>query len=351
MIVAVSITLSYYISYDIPELISGIEKWYKLFSDLSIGVIINFIFYVFQVYIPRREEEKATLRIIDPDLTKICQGIQEILLVAQTYLPGFEKGKIHIAESSVYYMKMTTADAGEGWTRHFDLYKDFSQLKKGVVETTDRLLSSALLQGCDKEVVELLGKLQRNGFLQALEAAENNKFDPDCYYTDFENCYSDFCAIFEGLKSYVSEYKVQYIRPLTLADIGNVKKCAVGKHPKSEKHGNTAQFSEVERSGTQENCGGIGSGCRLRLRPLPVLRRRQSQRVARIDPNAVVVDKNIAKNDRFDLFSRQLVRRDLIDLLFLERGEKALHPCVVEAMSGAAETLYHAAARQLGTKG
>lgn len=219
LIVAVSITLSYYISYDIPELISGIEKWYKLFSDLSIWVIINFIFYVFQVYIPRREEEKATLRIIDPDLTKICQGIQEILLVAQTYLPGFEKGKIHIAESSVYYMKMTTADAGEGWTRHFDLYKDFSQLKKGVVETTDRLLSSALLQGCDKEVVELLGKLQRNGFLQALEAAENNKFAPDCYYTDFENCYSDFCAIFEGLKSYVSEYKVQYIRPLTLAEI------------------------------------------------------------------------------------------------------------------------------------
>ena len=131
----------------------------------------------------------------------------------------------------------------------------------------------------------------------------------------------------------------------------NVKKCAVGKHPKSEKHGNTAQFSEVERSGTQENCGGIGSGCRLRLRPLPVLRRRQSQRVARIDPNAVVVDKNIAENDRFDLFSRQLVCRDLVDLLFFERGEKTFHPCVVEAMSDAAEALYHAAARQLYAKG
>ena len=91
---------------------------------------------------------------------------------------------------------------------------------------------------------------------------------------------------------------------LLLYGYGNVKKCAVGKYPKSEKHGNTAQFSEVERSGTRENCGGIGSGCRLRLRPLPVLRRRQSQRVARIDPNAVVVDKNIAENDRFDLFSR-----------------------------------------------
>ena len=68
-------------------------------------------------------------------------------------------------------------------------------------------------------------------------------------------------------------------------EVGNVKKCAVGKYPKSEK--------PVRQS------GGL-----LCLRPLPVLHRRQSQRVARIDPDAVVVDKNIAKNDRFDLFSR-----------------------------------------------
>ena len=39
--------------------------------------------------------------------------------------------------------------------------------------------------------------------------------------------------------------------PEDASKIGNVKKCAVGKHPKSEKHGNTAQFSEGERSGTQ----------------------------------------------------------------------------------------------------
>ena len=100
------------------------------------------------------------------------------------------------------------------------------------------------------------------------------------------------------------EKRLKPLRRKGFSLYGNVKKCAVGKYPKSEKHGNTAQFSEVERSGTQENCGGIGSGCRLRLRPLPVLHRRQSQRVARIDPNAVVVDKNMAENDRFDLFSR-----------------------------------------------
>lgn len=114
-------------------------------------------------------------------------------------------------------------------------------------------------------------------------------------------CHIYKMTVWRGSESNGQVFRKRFVgKPL----IGNVKKCAVGKYPKSEKHGNTAQFSEVERSGTQENCGGIGSGCRLRLRPLPVLRRRQSQRVARIDPNAVVVDKNIAENDRFDLFSR-----------------------------------------------
>ena len=64
------------------------------------------------------------------------------------------------------------------------------------------------------------------------------------------------------------------------------------------------------------------SSCLLCLHPLPVPRRRQPQRVARIDPDAVVVDKNIAENNRFDLFSRQLVRCNLIDFLFANCNNK-----------------------------
>lgn len=219
LVIAVSITLSYYITYDMPEIIPGIEKWYKLSSDLSIGVIINFIFYVFQVYIPRREEEQSTLLIIETDLAKICDYIQEILLVMQTYLPGFDTGVVHVTENSVYYLKMSAADSSEGWARHFDLYKDFRPLKKSIVETTDKLLSSLLIQGCDKEIVELLGQLQRNGFLRALEIAEKDKYDPQCQYGDLKKCYPDFYAIFEKLSTFVQGYKPQFISPLTPTEI------------------------------------------------------------------------------------------------------------------------------------
>ena len=202
-----------------PEIIPGIEKWYKLFSDLSIGVIINFIFYVFQVYIPRCEEEQSTLLIIEPDLAKICNHMQEILFVMKTYLPGFDSGIVQVTENSVYYLKMSAVDSTEGWARHFDLYKDFKPLKKSIVETTDKLLSSLLIQGCDKEIIELLGQLQRNGFLRALEVAEKDKYDPQCQYDDLKKCYPAFRAIFEKLSTFVRGYKPQFISPLTQPEI------------------------------------------------------------------------------------------------------------------------------------
>ena len=51
-IIATIIILSYYLTYDMPEIIPGIEKWYNLLTNLCIGVVINFFFFLFQVYIP-----------------------------------------------------------------------------------------------------------------------------------------------------------------------------------------------------------------------------------------------------------------------------------------------------------
>lgn len=89
----------------------------------------------------------------------------------------------------------------------------------------------------------------------------------------------------------------------------------------------------------------------MRLRPLPIAHQRQAKQIARIDPNAVVVDENIPENDRPDLLTRQLVRRDPVDLLLLERSEKAIHPRVIKALPHAAETLHQAAAHKLCAEG
>lgn len=56
---AAIITISYTLTSDLLELIPGIVKWYKLSNDLSIGILMNFIFYLFQIYIPQQEAEKT----------------------------------------------------------------------------------------------------------------------------------------------------------------------------------------------------------------------------------------------------------------------------------------------------
>ena len=61
----------------------------------------------------------------------------------------------------------------------------------------------------------------------------------------------------------------------------------------------------------------------------------------------VVVDKNVAEYQRFHLVHRHAVGRNPVEKLFLERGEKALHPRVVVAVCDAAETLRDAAVLQL----
>lgn len=218
--IATVITLSYYITQDMPEIIPGIEKWYKLSSDLSIGVIVNFIFYIFQVYIPKREDEKNTLSIINPNLSKICDNMQEILLVLKTYLPGFDCGKIApLDEHTVYYMLTTDSDLKEGWARSFDLYEDFTPLKETIARTTNELLSSSIIQGCEKDVIELLGQLQQNGFLQALEIAEFDRYDPQCNYGDLKECYPIFYDVFQELKKFAYGHKEKFIRPLTNEEI------------------------------------------------------------------------------------------------------------------------------------
>lgn len=183
-------------------------------------------------------------------------------------LESLAKGAGHFKSTSCWDGNVGIAGHNRGVTNHFG---QIHTLEKG-----DRITYTTKL-GTRTYEVFFVGKIEETDFSRLGRSSENLITLITC---------------------------VRNVPELRWCVHGNVKKCAVGKHPKSEKHSNTAQFSEVERSGTQENCGGIGSGCRLRLRPLPVLRRRQSQRVARIDPNAVVVDKNIAENDRFDLFSR-----------------------------------------------
>ena len=98
----------------------------------------------------------------------------------------------------------------------------------------------------------------------------------------------------------------------------------------------------MERSETEKiqlRRATLSGGRRGGFCPLAICNRSKPTRIDRGYANPIVVDKDVPEDDTFHLFPRQLVCRNSIDLFFLQGREKALHTCVVKAVSRAAEAL------------
>ena len=72
-------------------------------------------------------------------------------------------------------------------------------------------------------------------------------------------------ALFEKIRKFLTE-DMPVLRKMEMSrnvEIGNVKKCAVGKHPKSEKLGSTGQAACCARIHSRYFTGGSPNGLRV----------------------------------------------------------------------------------------
>ena len=53
--ISVAVIVAYFLSIDLPEWFNGAGDWFNLLSQLAVGYIINFMFYVTQVYVPNNK--------------------------------------------------------------------------------------------------------------------------------------------------------------------------------------------------------------------------------------------------------------------------------------------------------
>ncbi|MFA9378269.1 MAG: hypothetical protein ACERKZ_16225 [Lachnotalea sp.] len=86
-IFSIIIIASYIVTINLPELFVGAEHWYNLLFQLSIGYIINFMFYITQVYIPNNKRALTVHQCISARLNRIIQDMKSnISCLAQIYL-------------------------------------------------------------------------------------------------------------------------------------------------------------------------------------------------------------------------------------------------------------------------
>jgi len=86
-IFSVMVIVSYIVTISLPELFVGAEHWYNLLFQLSIGYIINFVFYITQVYIPNNKRNIIVRQCILVRLNGIIQDMKSsISCLAPIYL-------------------------------------------------------------------------------------------------------------------------------------------------------------------------------------------------------------------------------------------------------------------------
>ena len=88
-IISIVIITSYYLTLDLPELFRGAEQWFNLLFQLSVGYIINFMFYITQVYVPNNKRDSIARRNVSMRLKQIIKNMRNSLSsLAEIYLDG-----------------------------------------------------------------------------------------------------------------------------------------------------------------------------------------------------------------------------------------------------------------------
>ena len=109
-IISIVIITSYYLTLDLPELFRGAEQWFNLLFQLSVGYIINFMFYITQVYVPNNKRDSIARRNVSMRLKQIIKNMRNSLSsLAEIYLDG-HTGTDYTAEELSSLLQLRFSD-------------------------------------------------------------------------------------------------------------------------------------------------------------------------------------------------------------------------------------------------
>lgn len=102
---SIIIIIAYVLSLDVPELFPHAGDWFNILFQFAIGFVINCMFYVTQVYIPRIKQLKQANDCIYKRIEKIESYMKEMFdHIACKYIVDFDSNKLLTDEQFVTIM-------------------------------------------------------------------------------------------------------------------------------------------------------------------------------------------------------------------------------------------------------
>lgn len=108
--ISLFIIISYILTKEWPELFDGAEELFSLFFQLSIGYIINFMFYITQVYIPNSNRDATVRQCISKRIEQLVGDMDASLSRLATIYAKEYSGKSYTDEQLKSLLNLRFSD-------------------------------------------------------------------------------------------------------------------------------------------------------------------------------------------------------------------------------------------------
>lgn len=193
LLISVVIVISYYASYNLPELFPGAGRLFDFAYQISIGYIINFIFFLLNVFHPQIEAENKSVKACQLPLVTLLEEIRSIENIFTSFI-NLKYGSIAYPVGITYYQYPDSESKS---------YIDITAYLKNEYAVMQHkfsvVVSNRYFGSLDTKIIELVNDLQYSGFMHYLKHFTNYDGDLDCiffgtnsYITTLEDSYKQF---------------------------------------------------------------------------------------------------------------------------------------------------------------
>lgn len=191
----------YFIHYDVPELFPKAGLLFDIAFQLSIGYIINFFFFVVNIYLPKLDDERKATTGCHLAISLLCGEIRDMENIFSSFI-NIKYNHMRYPEGQVYYQRPDSDFMGAMNITTY-LKREYSVMQ----QKFSAVASNRYFGLLDSEVSGLINDLQYSDFMRYLRRFS----DIDCElglvffgkmsYTDgLEDAYRQFIKLAEELQ-------------------------------------------------------------------------------------------------------------------------------------------------------
>ena len=191
------------------ELWPGSEKWLNVTFQIGIGYIINFLFYITQVYLPRIKQEEEAFALFEADIYILSSEMARLYNLVEAF--------VNIKGSEINYKRGIICFKDElADNKKFYHIKIDKALKRACINIDDRinkLVNNKAFMFCNKQLIYCVSEIQLNGFTKVIYSqTEMSDAEFKMFKTAYaEETYKDFIELYEKIAKYSSyERRVKY---------------------------------------------------------------------------------------------------------------------------------------------